>query len=595
MNVEYSSDTKTFIDDANDLQLLYVVLAHDKISQTIRLIEILSRNSENNTFTHIPNFVVHVDAKSKSDDVWMNLIEYYADAENVHIVPNEMRVPVNWGGFNMVEATLQCLRYVFCVEPSFCPENGPIEFHKLIHLASTSYPIKSNTEIRETISKFPLEANLMNIVMSPNLPSFDTWHYFVECDDALHRIYRLSSHLGGGVKLYTSSQWFTISNEFAKYIAFGLDDTESFVHAWTKYARHTVVADEHYFGTILRNTDFCTTHHNNNFLFLQFNSWDNELKPEEKDPSLTKCLFPNPEHCGRSPSLLRSEDLHVLELTSDLFARKFDDEELLDAIDEHLLFRGDDWFSRTRASDIALNISKNEIVSDHGLIIVEKQSIDSSMPICLGTGASGNFVKLLPCFHEEVVPTLEDNWFTGAVIEEETPTENNIIWSIGRCSTFGDLTFREGELVGLPDGFVSTGPRCQIKQKKGMRANRCLDADTDELLVYPCRIDWNQLFTFGTDLGESPMASRGMIESILPKHLVRGEITEQHYCVGTSDVDDYEGSLYKKNENNHGALRYYPCSERNQLLEFLFVPVTVEDGLTGEQPIYQDYSIVDEL
>mmetsp|Transcript_16546 Transcript_16546/g.25851 ORF Transcript_16546/g.25851 Transcript_16546/m.25851 type:complete len:124 (-) Transcript_16546:661-1032(-) len=123
-----------------------------------------------------------------------------------------------------------------------------------------------------------------------------------------------------------------------------------------------------------------------------------------------------------------------------------------------------------------------------------------------------------------------------------------------------------------------------------MRANRCLDADTDELLVYPCRIDWNQLFTFGTDLGESPMASRGMISSVLPKHLVRGEITEQYYCVGTGDFDDYE----EKNENNHDALRYYPCSERNQLLEFLFVPVTVEDGFSGE-PTYQDSAMVDEL
>lgn len=39
----------------------------------------------------------------------------------------------------------------------------------------------------------------MNVVMRPNNPSFDTWHYFIECDDALHRIYRLSSQLGEGV------------------------------------------------------------------------------------------------------------------------------------------------------------------------------------------------------------------------------------------------------------------------------------------------------------------------------------------------------------------------------------------------------------
>lgn len=98
MDVQYSSDKKTFIDTSNDLQLLYVILAHDKISQTIRLIDTLSRNDESNSFTNIPTFVVHIDAKSKSDSVWEDLIEYYADSENVHIVPNELRVPINWGG-----------------------------------------------------------------------------------------------------------------------------------------------------------------------------------------------------------------------------------------------------------------------------------------------------------------------------------------------------------------------------------------------------------------------------------------------------------------------------------------------------------------
>ena len=83
-----------------------------------------------------------------------------------------------------------------------------------------------------------------------------------------------------------------------------------------------VVADEHFFGTVLRNTHFCLTHHNDNFLHLEFGLWENDLEPHERDPSLTKCLFPNPEHCGRSPSNLLDEEIGVLELSNELFARK---------------------------------------------------------------------------------------------------------------------------------------------------------------------------------------------------------------------------------------------------------------------------------
>lgn len=124
-----------------------------------------------------------------------------------------------------------------------------------------------------------------------------------------------------------------------------------------------------------------------------------------------------------------------------------------------------------------------------------------------------------------------------------------------------------------------------------MRADRCLDADTHELLVYPCRIDWNQLFSFGIHFGENPVPHNGMISSALPKHLVRGEIIEQYYCVGTSDDD--EGTSTE--ENDHGVMRYYPCSEKDQLLDFLFVPVTVEDDGFGKHSDHQVFAAGDEL
>ena len=181
----------------------------------------------------------------------------------------------------MVEATLVALKTVFGldyyeshpgVQGGDDPDNPhAFSFHKLLHLASTTYPLASNTEIRDTLASYPLDANFLHIILRPNNPTPSVWNYFVECDDALHRIYRipaLNFDRGNGVDIYTSSQWFIASREFAWYLASPPKD--SFVESYLEYIEHVVVADEAFFGTVIRNTHFCSTLHNDNFLHLQF-------------------------------------------------------------------------------------------------------------------------------------------------------------------------------------------------------------------------------------------------------------------------------------------------------------------------------------
>ena len=256
-----------YIDDASQLKLLYGILTHDNPAATKRLINVLYEEGH--------SFVIHVDGKEAADETFHELKEFAATREYVHVV--DTRVRVNWGGFTMVEATLQILKYAFAIDTPHQSQQEPLDFHKFVHLASTSYPIASNAEIREKLASFPLDANLMHIIMKPTNPSIGAWHYFVECDDALHRIYRLKplTTANGGVELYTSSQWFVISREFALYLAENKPGT--FVHEYLEYVQHVVVADETFFGTVLRNTEYCTKHHNWHYLHLQFDRWESDL------------------------------------------------------------------------------------------------------------------------------------------------------------------------------------------------------------------------------------------------------------------------------------------------------------------------------
>ena len=90
-------DEAEYIHDAKNLKLLYAMLMHGDPDSTIRLIEILYEEGH--------TFVIHVDGKHDSDAAYDTLMDYSKDKDYVHIVPDEHRVRVNWGGYSMVNAT----------------------------------------------------------------------------------------------------------------------------------------------------------------------------------------------------------------------------------------------------------------------------------------------------------------------------------------------------------------------------------------------------------------------------------------------------------------------------------------------------------
>ena len=405
--------------------------------------------------------MIHVDGKERSDATYARLAAYAAeknagaDGEYIRLVPEARRVRVNWGGFSMVDATLKALHTAFGLDRDGPEEDaaaqGPdnpraLAFHKLVHIASTTYPLASNAEIRDSLASYPLDANFLHIILRPNNPSPSVWNYFVECDDALHRIYRLpglNRDKGNGVDIYTSSQWFIASRELAWYLA--RPPPGSFAEYYLEYIEHVVVADESFFGTIVRNTRFCATLHNDNFLHLQFDRWENEANGARDQ---RKCVMKNRDHCGRSPMTLTLDYLPTLELSGDLFARKFDDEAeplVKDYIDrkrekDEARFRKEAELAReaeeknTTQADLPLEPWEFQ---GEGVLIVAKETLADDTPLCMGLPPEGNKVLLRPCFKEDVIPTLSPEWEAGAVIIEEIEGLNR--WDLGPCSSDGEL------------------------------------------------------------------------------------------------------------------------------------------------------------
>lgn len=405
-----------------DVVLCYGILAHDNAAATIRLIEAVDEPTT--------QFVVHIDAKYETTH--QQLKNYASKRDRVFVVDHPYRVHVNWGGFSMVNATLQILHFADQLVP---------DFTHFVHIASTAYPIASNRRIRNTLADYPADANFLHIILKPARPHHAIWNYFVECDDRLHRIHRLPpmTHETHGADFYTSSQWFIISKEFAHYLA--NPEPGDFLPQYLDYIQHAVVADENFFGTVLRNTHFCNKHHNWNFLHLQFDRWENERDLELRDER--KCVMPDRNHCGRSPTTISLDYLDILELSGDLYARKF-----MDDVDVKVKDVIDTLRKKEEFELVALNITKPKkegedkpkvdmSLEGYGTLIVAKETVNTSYPLCMGLGPTQNRVRLVPCFEDWVPPTLAPGWETGGVVFEEV--RNYTRWQIGPCSSEGNL------------------------------------------------------------------------------------------------------------------------------------------------------------
>jgi hypothetical protein len=610
-------ENATYIDDPKDLRFLYAILTHGEWHSTIRLIETLYEDG------HV--FVVHVDGKENSDETYKALQKYAATRDHVHVLGSSFRVRVNWGGFSMVNATLQILQYSFNVNGHCSRQRDPLVFDKVIHLASSSYPLATRSEIRQRIASFPLDANFLHVIMKPTRPSPDVWHYFVECDDSLHRIYRLNplNNHTNGMELFTSSQWFIISREFAEYLARA--EAGTFVHQYLDYIEHVVVADETFFGTVLRHTPFCLKHHNRNFLHLQFDRWESELPSNDRDPR--KCMMLDPNHCGRSPTTLTADYADILELSDDLFARKFvehisdfegkSEEEVPEHNVKDIV---DDWRKRRgtskqgRNSSTTLSGQPQMTFEGHGVLLVARETLGidggdrQPVPLCLGLGETGNNLHLVPCFHDWVIPTLAPNWEFGAVIEAETIPHNR--WEMQPCTSDGHLErLDSGEIEVTPGNYSITGPRCMLKMMEGIRAGRCFDGDSGnsqpggEVQVFPCVHRWVQFLS----VGDGRLAPKGSLFFTIPLHIVRqihrmGHEQSPHMCLGVwgrgnKDEVDWkdESQAFSQERKENPVDGWKPlsewegeelfstqCSNVGAVVEWIFVPFIVEDNLSAD-------------
>lgn len=410
------------------------------------------------------SFVIHVD--KKSDPTFESLVKFAVNRKNVYVL--ETRVSGVWGGFSLVNATLLGLQYAW---------DNKIPFDFAIDLSGQSYPIKSNEVIRETLA---VDSNriYMDIRPDPNVPAPELWHHFVECDDTGHRITRLAAPRG--IHLFMGSQWFILPRHVIHWLL-----TDPLPIQFIDYAKHIMVADEHYFTTLIKNSPYCADHVAKNLNYLVFGEWEQDLRTRMGEKDTRKCNQPDPDHCGRSPTTLTKQFARSVKASRSLFARKFDPAnstsmEFADMVDE---MRKDPPIDFSAAED------------DNSVFMIRQKINEKEDALCLQLAlGSGKALEAAKC-----EPKNEAQWFNfGQCIEVEDGVKMKV--NINRPSCGNKVADGIDEFC-----FLKTAAR-QVqnatRSKKPSSVPFCLDIAGENprpgggLIGYDCTGGWNQHFRY---------------------------------------------------------------------------------------------------
>ena len=221
-----------------------------------------------------------------------------------------------------------------------------------------------------------------------------------------------------GMHMYVGSQWFTLPRHVVQWLL-----QDPLPKHYQSYAQFVVIADENYFATLISNSPYCNDILRKKNLFLIFDKWENELSGVgERDPR--KCLSPDPDHCGRSPSTLTSKLKNLLDVSRATFARKFDplDSESLQLLDEIDRWRQEPINDKTRDEGHHMMIRSSAYMYRKGDQRVDKSIENHPTQIgCKRTEIEGiNLVK----------PNLEIET-RGCSVSEIQESDFDFCWEMG--------------------------------------------------------------------------------------------------------------------------------------------------------------------
>ena len=220
---------------------VYLILAHADSDHYHQLIGTLADG--------INDVFVHVDSKVSD-------APFRSSLPGVRVLTS--RVPIKWGGWSIVDATLQLMR---AARPSVNDDDY------VVLISGDTYPLQSPAAIRD----FLASAGSRQYINSVPFPSIDAGkpiervsRFFLEHDARDGKLHPLAGLVKmaripanykrafAGRKPYCGSQWWALTGSAIGWL---LDEVAR-DRRYQKFAHHTAIPDEYFFQTLIMASPF---------------------------------------------------------------------------------------------------------------------------------------------------------------------------------------------------------------------------------------------------------------------------------------------------------------------------------------------------
>ncbi len=264
----------------------YLIMAHNDFNILEKIIKMIDYSNH--------DIFIHVDSKVKEFD-----FEYFKSIPKQSNVVFTDRISVKWGDCSMIEAEYLLLNKAM--------EYGNYTYYHLI--SGADMPLKSAEKLYEFYeTNYP--NNFIHFANKPNKieeSRIKHYHFFTGRRNIFNRIGTkveqiiqeiLKIDRLNGKKIYRGSQWYSITDEFAKY----LTDNQM---SMKNQLKHTLIPDEFFVQMSVINSPYK----------------DKLYKPTMDDDAKQNMHFVDWER--GNPYTLTEEDFDLIIWSGCMFARKF--------------------------------------------------------------------------------------------------------------------------------------------------------------------------------------------------------------------------------------------------------------------------------
>lgn len=211
--------------------IAYLILVHRYPGQFKRLFRAIY---------HPANYyLVHVDKRS-GVGLQTEIQDFLSGFANASLLKSQS---ILWGGYSMVDAELRGIEELLKIS---------WEWEFFINLSAQDFPLKSQTHIQDFLSRN--KGNDFIGVANQSKLRPDTLsrieNYFTEFANRILRIPIKRLYLRG-VTPHIGSQWMILSRKFCEFVSYSPE-----VERFKRFYRHTFIADEGFFQTVIMNTSY---------------------------------------------------------------------------------------------------------------------------------------------------------------------------------------------------------------------------------------------------------------------------------------------------------------------------------------------------